>query len=393
MRSLRLVRPLTATVLVATTGTLPTFLSGAIGVQLRDELGFRETGLGLAIAMAFGVAALCSVLFGRTVERLGPVRSMRIAAVLSATTMLAVAIGAHSLTSFCAVLVIGGVANAMSQPATNLYITRVVPPHRQGIAFALKQSAIPGSTLLGGLAVPAIALTVGWRWAFVGGAALAIAGALTAVEVAGVTGALPTGTAAGRRDQPIPTLMILGAGVGCGALAASSLGSFMTSSLHRAGFGEGSSGLLAALGSLIVIVVRVALGARADRVRNDSFPLVAAMMFIGAAGFATMSALRTVPLLIGGVVAYAAGWGWPGLFNLAIAQANPNGPAAASGVTQTGTYIGAAAGPFLFGALAEHVSYHVAFVSAAISALLGALCITVGRRRVIAVAARVGVDA
>ena len=78
---------------------------------------------------------------------------------------------------------------------------------------------------------------------------------------------------------------------------------------------------------------------------------------------------------------------------ISIAQANPSGPAAASGVTQTGTYIGAAAGPFLFGTLAEHVSYHVAFASAAISALLGALCITVGRRRVIAVAPRVAIDA
>ncbi len=372
--------------LVATTGTLPTFLSGAIGVQLREDLGFHETGLGLAIALSFGVAAACSARFGRAVERLGPVRSMRMAAILSAITMLAVAVGARSLTSFCALLVTSGVANAMSQPATNLYVTRVVPPHRQGIAFALKQSAIPGSTLLGSLAVPAVALTVGWRWAFVGGAVLAVAGAIAVVEVGGVTGASPAGAAVARRDQPISTLIVLGAGVGCGALAAASLGSFMTSSLHRAGFAEGNAGLLAALGSLIVIAVRLTLGARADRTGTEPFPMVASMMLVGAIGFAVMSTIRPVPLLLGGLVGYAAGWGWPGLFNLGIAQANPNGPAAASGVTQTGTYLGAAAGPFLFGSLAEHVSYHAAFVAASISALVGGICIVVGRRRVIAIA-------
>lgn len=377
----RLTRPLVATVLVATTGVLPTFLAGALGVQLRKELGFREAGLGQAIGGAFLLAALCSIAFGRTAERLGPVRSMRIAAALSAVTMVAVAVGTHSLVSFCVLLLSGGVANAMSQPATNLYVSRVVPPHRQGLAFAVKQSAVPGATLLGGLAVPTIALTVGWRWTYIAGAVLAVAGGFTSVEVGGSAGS--PSAAPGRRDQPIDSLVLLGAGVGFGALASASLGSFMTSSLHRSGFSEGNSGLLAACGSVLVMTVRMILGARSDRTARSQFPVVAGLLAVGAIGFTVMSGMSRWALLGGGLLAYAFGWGWPGLFNLSIARANPNGPAAASGVTQTGTYLGVAVGPFLFGWIAEHIGYGSAYLAAAASGLAGAACVVVGARRII----------
>jgi 4-diphosphocytidyl-2-C-methyl-D-erythritol kinase len=49
-------------------------------------------------------------------------------------------------------------------------LARRVEVARRATAFAVKQSAIPAAMLLGGLAVPALALTVGWRWAFAGGA-------------------------------------------------------------------------------------------------------------------------------------------------------------------------------------------------------------------------------
>ena len=57
--------------------------------------------------------------------------------------MLAIAVFARSFASLTALLVVSGMANAMTQPATNLYIARAVPLHRHGIAFAIKQSAIP----------------------------------------------------------------------------------------------------------------------------------------------------------------------------------------------------------------------------------------------------------
>ena len=371
--------------LVATTGVLPVFLAGAVGVQLRGELHFGEAGLGRALSVAFLVSALFSALFGRVVEAMGPIRSMRFAAGLSALTLLAVAIGAHSLLSLSVILIGGGIANAISQPATNLYVTRVVPAHRQGLAFAIKQSAIPAATLLGGLAVPAVALTVGWRWAFVGGAGLAVIGGFATGEVVGSKSGGPRASPA-RRDQRLPTLVTLGVGVGAGALAAASLGAFATSAFTEAGFAAGNAGLLAALGSALVVAVRLVLGHHADRRdRAGMFPVIVVMMILGAAGFALMATMQPAPMLVGAMCAYSFGWGWPGLFNLAIAQANPSAPAAASGVTQTGTYLGVAVGPFLFGLLAEGPGYRAAWLLAAIAALIGATFVWLGSRSVLAV--------
>jgi MFS family permease len=364
-------------VLVATTGVLPVFLAGAAAVQIRADLGFGEAGFGQAVSISFFVSALLSVLFGGLAERLGPVRSMRVAATVSAASMLATAAFSRSLTSLSLLLVGGGVANALTQPATNLYISRVFPAHRRGIAFAIKQSAIPGATLLGGLAVPTLALTVGWRWAYVAGAIIALIGGAIVQEVAQPGGSTALGP--GRRDQPIATLAVLGAGVGFGALAASSLGSFTTSSFTKAGFGESTAGFIAAIGGVLVITTRLILGFRSDRLNSGVLPIVATMLLIGSSGYALMATMSRSGLLAGGFIAFVAGWGWPGLSNLAIAQANPNGPAAASGVTQTGTYIGAGLGPLVFGSLAEHVGYGAAYLSAALWTLLGATCIVIGR--------------
>lgn len=37
----------------------------------------------------------------------------------------------------------------------------------RGLVFGLKQAAIPLATMLGGVSAPAIAVTLGWRWASV----------------------------------------------------------------------------------------------------------------------------------------------------------------------------------------------------------------------------------
>ena len=81
----------------------------------------------------------------------------------------------------------------------------------------------------------------------------------------------------------------------------------------------------------------------------------------------------------GPALAFGAGWAWPGLFNLAIVLANPASPAAATGVTQTGTYLGAVAGPLLFGFVAEHLSYGWSWTLAAVMSWMAAAAVWAGR--------------
>jgi predicted MFS family arabinose efflux permease len=57
------------------------------------------------------------------------------------------------------------------------------------------------------------------------------------------------------------------------------------------------------------------------------------------------------------VVAFAFCWGWPGLFNLAVVDLHREAPAAATGISQTGIYVGAAAGPAAYGLLSSEIGY------------------------------------
>ncbi len=91
-----------------------------------------------------------------------------------AVVMLALAVFADSYASLVAILLCGAWCNVMGQLASNLTLARSVPAHRLGLSFGVKQAAIPLSTLLAGAAVPAVALTVGWRWAYVIASGLAL---------------------------------------------------------------------------------------------------------------------------------------------------------------------------------------------------------------------------
>lgn len=377
-------RPVLLAVAVATATVLPAFLTGGLAVQVRGDLGFGEAALGLAVAIFFITSSVLSAPLGRVVERIGAHRGMRLAAAGSAASLLGVAVLAGSWSGLVACLLLGGLANAVSHPATHLYLAREVPAGRLGLSFGIKQSAIPAATLLAGLAVPAVALTFGWRWAFAGGAALALAVALLAPA-----GEVPAGSG-GRRlkearvgDVRAAPLILLALGIGLGSTAATPLGAFTVESAVASGIGEGYAGLLLALGSAVGIVVRVSLGRLADGMSGGRLRLVAAMLGVGVIGFALLATGAGSLLVLGTVLAFGAGWGWPGLFNFAVVRTNPGAPAAATGITQTGASGGAALGPLLFGVVVQASSYGVAWIFCGAMALAALVAILLGRRMVL----------
>ena len=63
-------------------------------------------------------------------------------------------------------LALAGIANAVCQPAINLFMADQVALDRQGVAFGIKQSAIPAAVLVSGLALPPLAIPFGWRPTF-----------------------------------------------------------------------------------------------------------------------------------------------------------------------------------------------------------------------------------
>ena len=374
-------RPVLLAVAVATATVLPAFLTGGLAVQVRGEFHFGAAALGLAVAAFFVTASVASAVMGRVVERIGPHRGMRLAAAGSAASLLGVALLARSWSGLVACLVLGGLANAVSHPAANLSLAREVPAGRQGLSFGIKQAAIPVATLLAGLAVPTIAATLGWRWAFAGGAALALAVALL-VPASTRRSIVRRSGVKGDKDARTGPLFLLALGIGLGSTAATPLGAFLVESSVAGGLRVETAGLLLASGSAASIAVRVLFGRIADGMSGGRLLLVAAMLATGVAGFAMLATGEVALIVPGALLAFAAGWGWPGLFNFAVVKTSPGAPAAATGITQTGASGGAAVGPLVFGLVAEAASYQVAwFVCGAFA--LGALAAIVAGRRMI----------
>ncbi|MGH9039276.1 MAG: MFS transporter, partial [Acidimicrobiia bacterium] len=185
-------RVLFATAAATTACVFPPFLLGGMAVQIRADLGFSEAGTGLGVGAFFAAASVLSAVAGRFAEGAGGDRGLRLAVLWSAAVQVGIAALADSLAVLLVLLALAGTANALAQPAANLVISRALPLGRQGLGFAVKQSAIPASTLLAGLAVPALALTVGWRCAFAGSAHLTLVSAVAVPRGAGA--------GAGRRD-------------------------------------------------------------------------------------------------------------------------------------------------------------------------------------------------
>lgn len=371
-------------VAVATCGVMPAFLTGGLAVQVREQLGFGEAALGLAVALFFTSSALASAVFGRVVERIGAQRGMQIAAVGSALSLLGIAIFARSWSLLVVWLVLGGFANALAHPATHLLLAREIPAERQGFSFGLKQSAIPMATLLAGLAVPTLAITVGWRWAFVGGAGLSTIVALLIVRKRArsskwITKPLTNAVDVPRLDVGRLPIVLLALGIGLGSAAATPLGAFIVESSVAAGFEVGRAGLLLALASAVGIMVRILLGYLADGMRGGLLRLVAAMLAIGGISFVLLATRVDSLLVVGTMMAFGAGWGWPGIFNFAIVKTNPGAPAAATGITQTGASGGAALGPLTFGLVLEASSYTTAWLTSGTIALLAAITILTAR--------------
>jgi MFS family permease len=358
-------------------GVLPIFLTGAMAVQLRADIGLSLDSLGLVFASYFGAAALLSIPFRHASERIGLRASLRIGLTIYAAALLGMAVTASSTSAMCAFAGLAGIGTALTRTASSVLVTWHSEPERQGIAFGLKHSSIPVASLVAGLSVPALALTVGWRWAYGIAAALAL---IVAVLVPRSGGRLARGEKPGKPDLSRWQLTVVAMSFALGAAAAGSLGAYSVSTAVAAGLSEGAAGVLVALGSVVGLASRVGAGYWSDRRSGNQLDLVAGMMGIGVAGFLLLAVPHHVVVSIAVPIAFATGWAWLGSYNLAIAKLNPGAPGAAMGVVQAGAFMGSIAGPMFLGILAESHSHAAAWFGAAIASSLATVVVVALRR-------------
>lgn len=404
---------LVAAALVVTAVTnLSPLLSSGLAVQIQDDLDFDDAALGLTVGSFYLAGALGSVLSGRIVERVGPQAALRFTALATAGVLLATGVVGGSWAVLTGLVGLAGLANALAQPATNLYIARGVRPGRQGLAIGIQKSGIPAAALLGGLAVPTLGLTVGWSWAFVIGALLALVASAYVPPVppkpaepgTSKTAAEPTpagasengtpageeakdasaggmkGGAASRPDVPVRLLAALATATGLAAAGSGSLSGFFVVSSVGSGIDEGLAGVLLGAGSLVGIAVRLVLGAAADRGAIGAWNTLTVMFLVSAAAFGGLAAGSPVVVMAAVPFAFASAFAWPSLYHLAVVRANPSAPGAATGITMTGSYTGAVGGPLVFGLVADWVSYGWAWGVAIVFMVAAAAVMTaVGR--------------
>lgn len=369
-------RAVVGAVAVTTVTVLPVFLTGGLAVQISAELGFDPAGLGLVVALFFGISALASLPCGWLVERYGSGTTSRLAVLGAAAVMAAVALFARSYPALVAILLGSAWCNVLGQLSSNLTLSRYAPAGQLGLSFGIKQSAIPTATLLSGAAVPAVALTVGWRWAFAVGAALALAALLVAPREA--TGRERTPATPGERATGALSVIGLASGLAAGSCTA--LGIFLVASAVDRGIDPGTAGLTLTLGSVVGLTLRLVHGWAADRRSGGHIAVVAASLALGAGGLVLLAVPGTPALVVGTVLGFGFGWAWPGLLQFAVVRLNPSAPAAATSIVQVGVYGGGFLGPVGFGFLATHFSFPTAWLVGAATMLVAAVLMVAGRR-------------
>ena len=359
-----------ASVMATVSTVLPGFLVGALSVQISAEMGVSEALYGWGLGSFFGAATIGSIMLGRLAQRIGALSQMTLALAVSAGVQVALAATARSFAAVVGFLVVAGLANAANQTSINLALAQA-ELRRLGLAVSIKQSGLPTATLLAGFSVPALALTVGWRWAYVASAAFTLASlAMVRVAVGSSTPQPAAGSAA--PDSP-PRDLVSAAAVGAFlAFSAGSLNAWGVGSGVDAGLGEGMAGLFLSVGAATGITMRVVGGWMSDTMRVKPFRVGGVSALLGSVGMAALALRSPGTHVAAMLVSFGAGWIWPVFTNYGIVRTNPRAAGAATGITQMGVYVGVCVAPLVTGWLIEHHGYKAMWLVVAASAVVGA---------------------
>lgn len=370
-------RALIAGTALIVAAVMPGFLTASVAPRIRGDFAFGNSTLGVAVALFYVVSSLSSTPAGRLVERVGATRGMRLTAVLTALSCLTVAAFAASAAGLVALLVLGGVGNALGGPAVSALLKREVAGHRQGLAFGAQQAGASLGALMAGLALPVVAIPLGWRWAYVAAAALALVAATAAPAVRAPAAAEERGT------PPRGLGAVHGLALAAALASAAGVGfvSFLVTYSVHVGTTETVAGLILGGVSLAATLSRVGLGVAADRGSRDPLRPVAAMLAFGAVAYLLLSIREPGTVVVAALAAGALGWAWPGGLTLAVIQRTPDAPAWAVGVMMSGLFAGAVAGPLLVGLLAEHDAFTAAWALCAALALGASALVELVHRR------------
>jgi sugar phosphate permease len=366
-------------VLGAGTGAQAAFAAFLVGTPvlapaLRDEYDLTLADVGLVLTSVWVGATLTLLPWGLLADRTGE-RAV-LAGGLGVAGLAAVgAAFAPTLGALVLALVVGGAAGVSVNSASGRAVMQWFEREERGLAFGVRQTAIPLGGVAAALALPAAERAGGLDTAFLVLAALCFAGALAG-------GIVLRETTHEEAEAPVATssmrdrrLWVLALGGGLYVFAQVALTGFLVLFLHdERGFSTGAAAAALALVNVLGAALRVVVGAWSDRTRTRLAPLKAIGIAVAAALVATALVLPApVGVAVPALIAVSAlSMAWNGLaFTAAVELAGRARSGAAIGFQQTALSLFGIVAPIAFAALVETTSWRAAFALLALSPLAG----------------------
>ena len=117
---------------------------------------------------------MCSLLFLSNLSRkFGAARTNQIGHLVIATSMLAMLGPAPALAITASIGI--GVGYGLLAPSASALMVQFAPAAKRNMVFSIQQTGVPFGGILAALIAPALAVTVGWRWALAASAILLLA--------------------------------------------------------------------------------------------------------------------------------------------------------------------------------------------------------------------------
>ena len=341
---------------------------------MRDAFDLDLQGVGILLAAEWVGLTLALLPWGLVTDRIGERRALAIGLAACGACMAAAAT-AHTALAAGALFALAGATGSSVQSASGRAVMQWFAPAERGLAFGIRQTAVPIGGVVGSLALPALAAAAGV------GAAFLLLGALcvsTAIVGLGVLRDLPSDGVDRRsvrstlRDS---RLLLLCGGSGLYVVTQIALFSFVVLFLHdERGFSRTAAAGIFAVANAAAMVLRIGSGRWSDRLHTRILPLRWIGLATCAALGATAAALEApnsivVPLLVAATAISAA---WNGLSFVAAAELAGTGRSgAAIGFQQTVLSIAGIFVAPLFAAVVAATSWRTGFAAVAAVPLAG----------------------
>ena len=346
----------------------------AIAPAIREEYDLGLQGVGLFLAAEWIGLTIALLPWGLVTDRIGERRALAFGLGGGGVVLASIALVESAVTAGV-LLAVGAAIGGSVQSASGRAVMQWFEPSQRGLAFGVRQTAVPVGGVIGALVLPRLAEAdgVGAAFVFLGGFCV-----LTAAIGFAVVRELPSeGVHVDEVEWTLRDrrLWLLCGGSGLYVTAQMVLFSFLVLYLHdERGFSAaGAAGVLAGA-QAIAVFLRLAAGRWSDVLRSRIVPLrrigvATTVTFAAAVALLGGADAVVVPLLVAATALSAA---WNGLSFVAAAElAGTARSGAAIGFQQTVLSVSGVVVPPAFAAVVGLSSWRLGFALAAAAPMAG----------------------